>query len=180
MTILVGMRFGRLVVLRHIEGLKIRDIREKVWECKCDCGVIKNVRTGLLTKGCTRSCGCSRREPRPKRRKGFGEASRNALVWQYKRHGKRKNLAFSLTDEEMNVFFKGKCFYCGESPNTIFNQPSFFGGFKYNGIDRLDNDKGYSLENCVSCCKTCNLKKRNMSKQDFLNKIKQIYDYKSL
>jgi 5-methylcytosine-specific restriction endonuclease McrA len=28
--------------------------------------------------------------------------------------------------------------------------------FLYSGIDRKDNEKGYTEENCVPCCKRCN------------------------
>ena len=46
-----------------------------------------------------------------------------------------------------------ECHYCGkEGPN---------------GIDRVDNSKGYILENCVPCCKHCNYVKGNLSINDF-------------
>ena len=38
----------------------------------------------------------------------------------------------------------------------------------HNGIDRVDNSKGYHPENCVPCCKTCNIAKQSMSVEEFL------------
>ena len=37
------------------------------------------------------------------------------------------------------------------------------GSFTFSGIDRVDGHKGYSIENCVPCCKKCNLKKNKVS-----------------
>ena len=51
---LTGQKFGRLEVLNYIE--------KTYWECKCDCGNIKNVRAWHLTSGSTVSCGCKRKE----------------------------------------------------------------------------------------------------------------------
>ncbi len=41
------------------------------------------------------------------------------------------------------------------------------GDFVYNGIDRLDNALGYTLDNCVPCCKRCNQAKNNMGLKEF-------------
>ena len=50
---LTGQRFGRLVVLS-------RDTTKKgvYWNCQCDCGNIKSIRSNSLTLGKTKSCGC--------------------------------------------------------------------------------------------------------------------------
>ena len=62
---LTGQRFGRLVVIRR-DGTSYSsgnpDWSQPTWLCKCDCGNEKIV-TGInLKQGCTRSCGCLRRE----------------------------------------------------------------------------------------------------------------------
>jgi 5-methylcytosine-specific restriction endonuclease McrA len=43
-----------------------------------------------------------------------------------------------------------------------------------NGIDRIDSNKGYTMDNCVSCCWTCNRMKGNMTQQNFLEHISKI------
>lgn len=56
---LIGVRFGRLVVLECLEsryapcGLAIRQ-----WRCICDCGNEITVSTSSLRQGKTKSCGC--------------------------------------------------------------------------------------------------------------------------
>ena len=51
---LVGQRFGMLVVIKDVG----RENGKGVWECLCDCGNYKNVITGSLGSGNTKSCGC--------------------------------------------------------------------------------------------------------------------------
>lgn len=51
---LTGQRFGRLTVM----GLDRYEKRTGIWNCRCDCGNVVQVRTGDLTSGNTKSCGC--------------------------------------------------------------------------------------------------------------------------
>jgi hypothetical protein len=37
-----------------------------------------------------------------------------------------------------------------------------------NGVDRVDSGRGYTVDNCVPCCKFCNLMKRNYTPEFFL------------
>lgn len=56
---LTGMRFGRLEVLGFSHMNKFR---RATWECKCDCGTIKNIDGLNLRQGTTLSCGCLHKE----------------------------------------------------------------------------------------------------------------------
>lgn len=56
-----GQRFGRLIVKRF-HSKKPDSSLSALWECLCDCGKICIVKSGHLTQGGTRSCGCLRRE----------------------------------------------------------------------------------------------------------------------
>jgi hypothetical protein len=51
---LTGMRFGRLLALEYVG--------HKKWKCRCICGKVGIYRKDKLRNGCTRSCGCIRRE----------------------------------------------------------------------------------------------------------------------
>lgn len=57
---LIGIRFGRLVVLD-----KAPRTYQTMWRCLCDCGKETVVTGQGLTKGSTTSCGCYREELRP-------------------------------------------------------------------------------------------------------------------
>ena len=47
--------------------------------------------------------------------------------------------------------------------------------FYYNGVDRIDNNSGYDIDNCAPCCHQCNWAKKNLTKADFLNWIERVY-----
>lgn len=61
---------------------------------------------------------------------------------------KARRLEMSLTFDEFSALFNANCSYC----NGILDQDI---GYGYR-IDRVDNALGYVLENCISCCGTCN------------------------
>lgn len=42
------------------------------------------------------------------------------------------------------------------------------------GIDRIDSNKNYTINNCVPCCGQCNIMKLDYSQKDFLNKCLSI------
>ncbi len=54
-----GKRFGRLIALKLSEK---RSGRKTFWECVCDCGNTKLVRTDSLKCGAAQSCGCLKKE----------------------------------------------------------------------------------------------------------------------
>jgi hypothetical protein len=41
------------------------------------------------------------------------------------------------------------------------------GVFIGNGVDRVENSLGYSVDNCVACCKICNWMKLTLSVDEF-------------
>jgi len=75
-----------------------------------------------------------------------------------------KKYGFDITKEEYEMLRLGNCTYCGRSCTATHT----------NGIDRLDSSKGYILANCVTCCGSCNISKKTMSSEDFINKCQTI------
>ena len=54
-----GEKYGRLTVLSFYG----RDSQKRsIWNCRCDCGEEKAVRSNFLRRGITRSCGCLAKE----------------------------------------------------------------------------------------------------------------------
>jgi hypothetical protein len=73
-------------------------------------------------------------------------------------------------------------FYCGKSPNTKYSNAEVWtdeNTLLYNGVDRKDNELGYTKENSVSCCEMCNRMKMKISFTDFLEQVKRIYEHQS-
>ena len=99
----------------------------------------------------------------------LGEAALNLLFATYRWHAEvDRDYKFELTHDEFRVLTKGNCFYCGAEPSQKFGH-QLNGQYIYNGVDRYDNSKGYSTENCVSCCGSCNKAKGKRSADDFIN-----------
>jgi hypothetical protein len=88
------------------------------------------------------------------------------LKRSYVEGAKKRNLDFLLTAKEFEELIKKPCFYCGQI------NPSGF-----NGVDRVENSKGYVIENVVSCCTKCNRMKSNFHYREFIDHCVTIRNY---
>ena len=52
---LTGQRFGKLIVIECVGRDKYGGA---LWECLCDCGGTKVIKSSYLLSGYTKSCGC--------------------------------------------------------------------------------------------------------------------------
>lgn len=177
---LSGSRFGRLVVLNNWK----RENKRTYWYCHCYCGNQLYVRSDHLKDGFISSCGCLQKETRVKQGNKIGGKyqkrldwlgqARNALIRDYKRNAVKRGYDFKLLDDEMIFLFMQDCYYCGNKPSNIYRSRSETGDFVYNGIDRKDNNIGYTIENSVPCCGICNRAKMTLPEQEFINWIRRI------
>lgn len=98
------------------------------------------------------------------------------IMGQYKSNAKSKGLSFELTKDELKEIIKQDCYYCGTPPfSSSITTFQSHGAVLYNGIDRIDNENGYTKDNCVSCCLQCNLAKGRLSVVQFRAWVKRIY-----
>lgn len=178
---LLGKRFGKLEVVGDIG----RDKKNKsLWLCKCECGVIQIRTQRYLRQSKTPNCGCliskmssDRLRGNKYRRLEKGGSGLNTVFQKYKYCAKKRGYEFLLTKEEFKALTQKDCFYCGDKPSC--SQVGNFQSWKptkealkhseyvYNGIDRFDNRRGYIIDNCVPCCRTCNTSKAQMTFQEF-------------
>ena len=89
---------------------------------------------------------------------------------RYKSGAKIRSIPFELSKEQFLSFWNKSCHYCGEKIEGV-------------GLDRLDNSKGYSIKNCVSCCTDCNKMKMTKTVEKFIKKcytIVNTYDSKRI
>ncbi len=84
-------------------------------------------------------------------------------IREYKRSACVRNLYFELSKEEFEKLVHSPCVYCGQ-----FQEGEVI------GIDRLSSENGYSIQNCVPCCKICNMMKQSLTLEQFLCHIKKI------
>ncbi len=165
---LTGHKYNLWTVLKLTSEKGAKNAR---WLCRCDCGVEKEVSAPNLRSGGSKGCG-HLNEITSKCKKS--EAGCNALYSRYRWAAKKNNREFSLTKEQFKILTQGNCFYCNQIPSTKTPGNSWQ-EYIYNGIDRKDSNIGYVIENCLSCCSTCNYAKQDISYQEFINWIKKTY-----
>ena len=105
------------------------------------------------------------------------QAAKNFLFNSYAKAAKKRGYGFYLLQKEFESLIKKNCFYCGCEPINKYRGYVRDFNFKFNGIDRVDNSLGYEIENCVSCCSTCNNMKKQMTVEQFLSHIRSIYNF---
>lgn len=180
---LTGRRFGRLTVEFQAPSVKGRTR----WACVCECGNRTTTDASRLKQGHTKSCGCLADEARreqlqayretgahPGRREN-GVASFNRLCIRYRAGAVERGISWELTSGECVELFQTPCYYCGAQPLQKATGKTYNGVFLYNGLDRVDNARGYQTGNVVACCKECNYSKRDRTAEDFLEWVRRVY-----
>lgn len=145
---IIGQRFGRLTVRRHI--------KKSMWRCLCDCGKYCHVRRRSLLDGVTKSCGCLRRQIASKRNLIHGHTrnqspSQEFVIWSgmKQRCFNPKSISFKnyggrgISICERWISGDGKrtgyqCFF-----DDMGKRPS-----REHSIDRIDNNGNYEPDNC--------------------------------
>lgn len=172
---LTGKTFGKLTVVKFSHYELSKDRRKDFWDVNCECGNTKKSLGNTLVSGGVQSCGCLLKESyktlgeRTRKRNLLpkSEASFNTLLSNYKDRAKKKKLKFSLSKEEFKDLISKNCEYCDSIPSNFLKKKKSNGGITYNGIDRLDNNKGYIKENCITACEICNKAKRDLTLKEF-------------
>lgn len=140
---LTNQRFGRLLV---IKDSLMRAKTCVIWECLCDCGNITNVDGMSLRYGDTRSCGCFAKEKASARLKTHGmTGTREFIAWTAMRRR-----CLDPKNASYEHYGKRGITVCYRWLNSFENFYNDMGAIplNYASLDRIDNDKGYSPENC--------------------------------
>lgn len=147
---IVGKKYGRLTVI-SFSHLKISSCPNskaymKYYLCKCDCGKEKIVIRGNLLSGKTLSCGCLQKERAIKATQLPDDRARLHKILSH--------MIFRCEDNRSNRYHRyGErgITVCDEWKNDkeAFCKWALSNGYKPGlTIDRIDNDKGYSPDNC--------------------------------
>lgn len=141
---LSGQRFERLwVVKRAPDHVTPSGSRSVVWLCKCDCGKETFVRANELRNGSVLSCGCYRKEKN---------------LTHGLRHTRLYNIWVNMRQRCGNPNHPAYGDYGGRGiavcaawadDFSAFAKWALTKGYKDTlSIDRIDNDSGYSPDNC--------------------------------
>ena len=186
----IGEKFNYLTVASE----PIKGGRWTEYIFQCECGNTRTARSCTVISGEVKSCGC----------KNFSgkhgnsiysptESSFRAKAANYRAGAKVRGIEFLLSLEEVVVLLKQNCYYCNNSPSNLYNVRLMNRNSRkkkvnyckmnsegydvlYNGIDRLDNNRGYIIGNVVSCCTQCNTAKMDYTSKEFREWIINIYN----
>lgn len=142
---LTGCRFGKLTVIEE-SGRKHKEV---VWKCVCDCGKTTNVISSNLRTGHTKSCGCLVVD-------ATKAANTKHGLYGSRIHRTYFNMKNRCYNPNYYLFksYGGKGItvcndWIGENGLINFFEWSMKNGYDDRlSIDRIDNEKGYSPENC--------------------------------
>lgn len=100
--------------------------------------------------------------------------------YKYRAENNKPKIIWAISDERANELICGQCFYCGEA--DIIEGESYINSsgeitkkiVNMCGIDRLDNNDGYTYANAKSCCKICNFMKKCTDSNTYLSQARHI------
>ena len=136
---LAEKRFGKLTAI-EVAGKKGGTY---LWKCKCDCGNFTIVYGRDLQNGHTQSCGCLKKENHPKTH--GDKHTRLYRIWKDMRQ------RCNNPNNSHYYLYGGRGIKIDERWETYppFKEWALSNGYSDNlTIDRIDNDKNYSPDNC--------------------------------
>lgn len=180
----IGVRCGRLLPVEKVPPQTGQSGGPR-WLCVCDCGNKTVVRSSHFKQ--TKSCGCLNRD-------GASDKAQVTRNYYYATHcfNARKRNLLPLSRAIWDVMSQERCFYCGNIDEKSVTDSSTYKQtlrhalsddkkaayrIKLNGIDRIDSNKNYAPENCVSCCEQCNQMKNDLTTVVFIEHVKRIQNY---
>lgn len=155
-----------------------------LFECSCGNSCILRGKDVIANK--TKSCGCLHTETSKKQgKKNAKEKTDNpAFIRYYKQYqssAKRREYSFNLSELEFRTLTSSPCHYCGIAPHRKYGESWKGYSLPYvcNGLDRVDNTRGYESTNVVPCCTTCNHAKHIMSYQEFQDWLSRLVEFRT-
>lgn len=157
---LTGQVFGKLTALRPTDERRGSSV---VWECACECGNTTLVASTCLVKGDTTSCGCDSHRLKQDLLTAKQAVTTSAArhFWCVRNRATARGYEFGITLEEFTTLRDRPCALCGfEGPNSI---------------DRVDSEKGYTLDNVQPLCRVCQTIKSAFPNEFIKRHITRIY-----
>lgn len=140
---LTGQRFGRWMVLERVWR---SDSTQTLWLCRCDCGNMGILNTRNLRSGKSKSCGCLQKEAVSKSNTIHGmRNTRLYTIWL-----KMKNRCQNSNHKDYHLYGGRGITVCNEWQQfEPFYEWAMSNGYSEDlTIDRINNDGGYSPDNC--------------------------------
>ena len=159
--------------------------------CICECGKTRVVRRSYLLSGRTKSCGCQKSLANSvigkkyihfaieSRRKFVGSLS--GQMWsRILTNAKIRNIKLDITKEYAWELFLKQNKKCALTGQDLYLSPFHKERNKVTAsLDRIDSDKGYTIENVQWIHKDINIMKNNLSEKKFKELCKLVIEYDS-
>lgn len=164
----IGKKFGCILV----NDLDLSRSKENrlYFNCTClNCGRnflvrndgLTNLKKNVARVGCSKCMGQWRSKNFKEKYKHLPPKDIRDKFTHFRSNAKGRNIPFELTRDQVIKLCESPCFYCRKE--------------RCLGIDRIDNSKGYTIENSIPCCGCCNRMKMDLEFNFFLSQIEKIY-----
>ena len=141
---LTGQKFGRLTAIGGYD----RSAGKTYWDFQCDCGTVKSIPAGAVKNGSISSCGCLKSDVMKDRMTSHGHSNRGKRSRAY-------SVWAAMVARCTNQRLPNWDDYGGRGIKVCDRWMKFENFLEDMGepekgmsIDRIDNDRGYSKENC--------------------------------
>jgi hypothetical protein len=169
-----GKKYNKLIGIRKVGYKQYKHRKSAIWLWQCDCGNITKTKAERVTKGTTKSCGCLR---------GAYTGVMSLAYSIYCDAYRNIKAGDTITFEEFYKLSSQPCDYCGTtlySTRKSRNDAVQKLEWKYNGLDRVNNNLPHTLENCVPCCWKCNNDKGRSTREEFIEITNRRYEWRQL
>ena len=156
----IGSRYHRLTAVENV-GIVNTHLSYKFL---CDCGTYKTIASSFVRRGLVTSCGCRRIENWQS--KCNPKAVVRAVFNRYRINAINKGIPFRLSRQEFYALTGMNCFYCNAPPKLARCKARTT--MNLNGLDRQTVSLGYTMDNVVPCCWTCNRIKSDSTHEEFI------------
>lgn len=168
----VGDRFSLLTVLEIIPAKPRPARQERSCLCVCECGRKSTPTVTGLRSGNSKSCGYCFRLKYARPDSAIVRAFRT-----FKKNAETRSLPFLLSFAQFKTRITSSCFYCGALPKINCYSAESKIKVPMNSVDRRNNKLGYTVENAVAACISCQQSKWDFSEEEFLSWASRLVEY---
>lgn len=172
-------KFGKLLAIKRISGG-----HDSIWLCKCDCGNKCKITASNLKRGAKFCWSCRNNNLSEKKWNGYGDIP-HTFFSKIKRQAENRQLSFDITIEEIWSLFIKQNKKCALSDMDLFfvrKSKSKSKVYSTASLDRIDSNKGYTLDNVQWVHKDVNIMKNKYDQKYFVeicNRIQILHFGKS-
>lgn len=162
-----GVKYNHLTGIRCLDTYHIQPAGHKIqyWLWHCDaCNGTREATPSQVRANKVTHCGCLKKH--------------GLQALQYQCYCDGKYHLDDITFESFVRLSQLPCFYCGRSDRMNHREQTRRGilyEFDYHGLNRKDNSKGHTLDNCVQACWTCNNSIGKMNHYEYIVQIRRTY-----